>query len=480
MKINAAHIAGAAGAALGGVLAGRAAAFRPEKHEISSAKDVPLDENKIVRDMSDLIRCKTVTYRDHSLEDRAEFDKLEALIHERFPKFHEAAPVEKLGRNGFLYHLKGEKNDKPTVLMAHYDVVPADETNWDKPAFEGIVQDGVLWGRGTLDTKGTFCSILEAAEYLIGEGWRPEQDMWFSFSGEEEIDGDTCKDIVSRLEELDVKPALVLDEGGAVVEGVFPGVDKSCALVGIGEKGSINLKFEMEGKGGHASTPPSKTLLGRLSQAVVNIEKHPFPGQYTKETEEMFDTLGREAGFGWRIIFANMWLFRPVIEFASKFVGGELNAMFRTTSAVTRMEGSPSYNVLPPNPFFGVNVRAMGTDTIDSVTDRLGALADDKDIRISLVGGMNPSITSDTSCPEYEKLAGVIRATWPEAVVSPYLMMACSDSRHYCRITDRVYRFSAMEMSKEERGMIHGSNEQIPIDKLIKTVQFYVRLMKVC
>lgn len=460
------------------VLFVRALNFKPYPEPEMVEEQVNLQEEKIVKDMSDMIKCRTVSYTDESLIDRAEFEKFQKLLEERFPLVHQVCTLEKIGATGLLYHLKGKSDTEPKVLMAHYDVVPVEEKDWQVPAFEGLVKDGCIWGRGTLDTKGTLCGIFEAAEQLLSEGFVPEQDLYLAFSGEEEISGSSCPKIVERLEKKGIRPAFVLDEGGAVVEKVFPGVTKPCAVVGIGEKVGLDLELTIKSQGGHASTPPAHTILGQLSQAIVEIEKHPFKAQYTKPVREMFDTLGRHSGFGMKLVFANLWCFLPLLKAYCKMAGGEMNAMMRTTCAVTKMEGSKAFNVLPPVAKAGMNLRLLGEDTAESAVAHIQKVIKNDQIEVRVHDAMERSGYSDTSCKEWELLKQVIHTTWPDAVVSPYLMMACSDSRHYGRITDRIYKFSAMALSKEERGMIHGNNERVPIETMLKTVAFYTRLIR--
>ncbi len=462
------------------VLVIRGLMFTPKPEAPADSAPVSVDGDKAVAHLQAFIQCKTVSYREKSLEDESAFEKLEGLLPQFYPNLFKTCTFEKPGPRSLLFCWKGQSSEKPGVLMAHYDVVPVDEAGWDKPPFDGVIENGVLWGRGTLDTKGTFVSILEAAEQLMASGFTPENDLYLAFAGDEEISGDGAPAIVRWFQQKGVTPAFVLDEGGAVVQNVFPGVKAPCAVVGTGEKGPMDVRLVLDGAGGHSSTPPPHSPVGVLAQAVNRIESHPFPFTLTPPAAQMFDTLGRRSTLLYRIIFANLWCFRPVLNMICKKGGGELNALVRTTVAFTQMQGSAASNVLPPHAWVGANLRLIGDETVESAKAYLEKVIANDKIKVEVVHGMNPSRISRTDDEPFQRLSAAIRATWTDAVVSPYLMLACSDSRHYGAISDHVYRFSAMALSKEERGMIHGNNERIPLDTLKTTVAFYQRMIKAC
>ncbi len=460
------------------VIAARTLMFTPKAEEKRDFEPIEQDREASVQNLAALIRCKTVSYEDHSLEDDAEFEKLIGLLPTLYPNVWKTCPLQRFDGRALLFHWKGKSAGDPAVLMAHYDVVPVEEENWEKPAFEAVVEDGVMWGRGTLDTKVTFNGILSGAENLIKQGFRPEHDVYFAFSGGEEINGPGAQNIVQYFKEQGLTLRLVLDEGGAVVEDVFPGVKGQCALIGIAEKGLMNLEFSVSGAGGHASAPAPHTPVGKLSMACAKVEGHPFKAHFTKPVLEMFDTLGRRSSFLYRMIFANLWAFGWVLDLITKKSGGELNALVRTTVAFTQMKGSKAPNVIPPTASMVANLRLNPADSADSAAAYIQKTVGDADIKLTKLTAMEPSPISRTDCEGWQIVSNACAGTWRGCVVAPYLMVQCSDSRHYGQISDRVYRFSAMDMTAEERHSIHGNNERIRLEVICRAVEFFMRVMK--
>lgn len=457
----------------------RTVCFKPKAEVPLSGEKIDFDRNRAVEALQKLVRFKTISYFDSSLEDDTEFQSLIDCLPSLYPSVFEKCTSIPLSDRALLFLWPGKAHDAPSVMMAHYDVVPVEEENWEKPPFDGIIEDGILWGRGTLDTKVTFNGVLSAANHLIEEGFVPEQDVYFAFSGGEEVSGLGAVRIVEWFEKQGIKPALVVDEGGAVVQDVFPGVKAPCGLIGIAEKGMVNLTFSVSSGGGHASAPKPHTPIGVLSRACCTVENNPFPMHISKPAAEMFDTLGRHSTFLFRMIFANMWLFSGVIDLLGKKSGGEINALVRTTVAFTQAGGSKAPNVIPPTASMTANLRLSPADSVAGATERLRSLVGDG-VSVSADNGMEPSPISETNCTAWNKVASAVSNTWPGCIVSPYLMVQCSDSRHYRNLSNHVYRFSAMDLTSEERSTIHGNNERIRLESIHRAVEFYIRLMKQC
>ena len=471
-------VLGGALAAFVGVILVRTLRFTPPKAEEKQFERVEVDCDAAVEKLAALVRCKTVSYRDGALEDDAEFEKLVALLPTLYPNVARVCEFSRFADRALLFHWKGKSAEEPAVLMAHYDVVPADAEYWEKPPFDAVLEDGILWGRGTLDTKVTMNGALFAADKLIAEGFVPENDVYFAFSGGEEVNGNGAANIVSYFEEKGIVPGIVLDEGGAVVENVFPGVSAPCGMIGIAEKGMLNLEFSVRSAGGHASAPKPHTPVGELSSACCNMEKKPFKAHLTPPVAAMFDTLGRRSSFLYRMIFANLWCFGGVLDSICRKSGGELNALMRTTVAFTQMQGSKAPNVIPPTATMVANLRLNPEDTMESAIAYAKSVVCNERVSVTAIDGMNPSRISRIDTPAFEKVKTAVEGTWQGTVVTPYLMVQCSDSRHWGRISDRVYRFSAMDLTTEERATIHGNNERIRVETVCRAVEFYLRLIK--
>ena len=453
--------------------------FTPIVEAPRKTTNVKYDKKQAVNNLAELVKCKTVSFYDHSKEDDKEFKKLINKLPVLYPTVFEKVEFKKFkGDRALLFHWKGKEDGPAAVFMAHFDVVPVNEKEWSHPAFDAEIIDGVMWGRGTLDTKVTFNGVLTAAESLLKQGFTPENDIYFAFSGGEEVSGPGAEEIVKYFEENGIELSMVIDEGGAVVKDIFPGVKENCGLIGIAEKGLMNLKFDVKSSGGHASAPAPHTPVGVLSKACVAVENHPFKMHLKGPAGLMFDTLGRHSSTLYRLIFANLWLFKPVLDILCRSKGGELNALVRTTTAFTQMEGSEAPNVVPPTASMVANLRLNPSDTTDSAIKYINKVIRNKDVKVTMLEGANPSIVSRIDVDAYRKIKEAVEDTWTGCIVAPYLMVQCSDSRHYSGISDRVYRFSAMDLTADERKSIHGNDEHIRIETIHKSVEFFMRTMK--
>ncbi|WP_428769558.1 M20/M25/M40 family metallo-hydrolase [Treponema sp. HNW] len=406
------------------------------------------------------------------------FDTLHSELKRLYPSVFKTCERIKVGRYPLLLRLRGKDSSSCIVLTAHQDTVPAPEKGWNYEPFGGVIADGAVWGRGAIDDKGSLCAILEACETLAADGFTPSVDIYLAFSHNEETMGWGACALVEELERRAVKPLFVLDEGGAVVEKPLPMMSGKAAMIGITEKGVADIGFYAQSTGGHASTPPRKSPLGRLGAFAASVEKNPpFKARVSSALCAMLSSLSKCMGFPFNILFRFPRLFAPLIRTVFKAAGGSARALVQTSCAFTMARGSDAVNVLPSNAFFTANLRIAGGDTTDGVLASLQKRASRFGVRAELLRGHEASPESELN-RGWNLLCAALEKEFPNTPAVPYIMLAASDSRHYCKICSAVYRFTPFEMSNVQRESVHGINEHMEIDNFERGIRFYRELIR--
>lgn len=440
-----------------------------------------INGDRIAKKMSEAIKIATVSYMDRDKIDYSAFRAFQEMLIDKFPLVHKETERTVISDYSLVYRYRGkDAKKKPVLFMSHIDVVPiADgtERDWTYPPFSGAIEEGYVWGRGAIDTKVTLVSALEAAELLIEKGYEPDRDIYFAFGHDEEIQGkDGAQKLVKWFADQDVHFDFVLDEGGIVTTDSLSDVAEPLAIIGVSEKGYVDIEVTVKGNGGHASMPPKSTALGQLSQALINLEKHQMPMRLSKPVEEFLLKAGPSMTLVNRIVLANLWLLKPV--FMKIFSGTNTgNALLRTTTAVTMAQASNASNVLPQIAKGTVNFRIAPGDTIASVEQHIKDVNRNIPIETSVIQGNEPSGISSTESEAFANIAQVATHVFGDVITAPYMVMAATDSRYYEPIADNVYRFAPLMVNSKELASIHNTNERISIDNLIKSVSFYMHLM---
>lgn len=425
-----------------------------------------------------MIRIPTVSKHEH--EDLSQFYLFHKELEKLFPLVHEK--LEKTVLNGTLiYRWEGaDKKKLPILFMGHQDVVPATDEGWSVPAFSGTVkEDGCLYGRGALDCKGTMYVELQAVEELLSEGFVPPCDVYLEFSINEETGGDGAAAAMRYLRDKGLRFAFVMDEGGAVIDEAVPGMDKPYAVIGVTEKGYMDVKITARGKGGHSSTPPRNTPAARLYAFATEIEKkRPFKKKMIPEVKEMFRQMSPAFSFPLRFLLGNLWLTKPLVMAVMPMVSPFGEALMATTCCFTMMKGSDAANVIPKEPYLVANLRCSVHQNCEESLAVLKKYGKKYDLEFEVLLSRDASPVSDIHSAAYGFIEKNIRAHFPDAGVAPYLIMGGTDCRHFHALTDTALRFAPVRMTNAQNASCHAVDENVTLSALAEGVQFYKKLLK--
>ncbi|MBI1199608.1 MAG: M20 family peptidase [Phenylobacterium sp.] len=448
---------------------------------IKVAAPVTVDVARAAQHLSQAVQIPTVRHQNRADDDDAQWTRLHEFLQATYPAAHAAMTYDELTSRSLVYTWPGsDPSLAPIVLMAHQDVVPVTpgtEGDWKHPPFSGAIAEDAVWGRGSIDDKGSLIGIFEAIETLADAGFKPKRTVIVVSGGDEEVIGQGARAAADHLKAKGVKAEFVVDEGLAVLAD-NPVTGGRLAVIGTAEKGYGTLKVVAKAAGGHSSAPPADGGgVVTLAKAIQAIAEKPFPMAFRGPGAAMIETVAPQAPLPVRMAVANKWLMGGVlVGQAAKSPAGA--ALLHTTIAPTMLQGSPKENVLPQDATAWINYRIAPGDTSETVMARAKAAVGDLPVELAWDRPPNePSPVSSTSSWGWKVLAATAGAV-ADAPVAPSLVTAGTDSRFLAPVAKDVYRFQPVEFAMKDIEMVHGTNEHMTLKNLENMVQFYARLIE--
>lgn len=425
----------------------------------------PLPE--VVRIAGELIRIDTSNYGGGNAKGEREAAEyvgrfLEGLGLE--VEYYEPIPR----RTNVMARVAGRDRSKPALVVhGHLDVVPAVAEDWTVDPFAGIVQDGMLWGRGAVDMKNMDAMILTAVADIIRAGEQPERDLILVFFADEENGGVEGSALVvqNKPEWFEGATEAISEVGGYSITVD----DRRAYLLQVGEKAMIWIRLVAKGRAGHGSRLHEDNAVTKLAEAVAAIGRTRWPIQLTDTTRALLEGLSELSG-------------RSVddpdaLAAASGPAEAFLRSTFRTTTNPTALTAGYKHNVIPERAEALIDVRVIpGTE--DDVLAELQRIVGDE-IAIEIVVqdiGMETPFEGGL----VEAMVASIGAHDPGVPVIPYLLGAGTDNKALASLGITGYGFAPLRLPADLdfTGMFHGVDERVPVDSLVFGQQVLADLLR--
>ncbi|MEI7628487.1 MAG: M20/M25/M40 family metallo-hydrolase [Bacteroidota bacterium] len=438
-----------------------------------TSSDLPNLPDSAVSHMQQAIRVKTISLGNGEPVDTAQFLAFWQFIEKNYPLVHQSLTHQTFNGLSRLYKWEGKHPEqKPYVLMAHYDVVPVEastENLWTVPAFGGVLKNDTIYGRGAADDKVSLISILEAVEKLLADHFQPERTIYLSFGNDEETIGKGAQAIAKYMEDNKIHPEVILDEGGEITTENFTELKRPVALIAVAEKGYMSFNLTVEQHGGHSSTPAPETAIDILAKGLVHLREKQMPYQFQPVIKELFNRIGPGMPFAERMAIANPWLFEKTLV-------GELekdhssNALIHTTIVPTIVQTGVKDNVIPSLATAVVNTRILPGTSVEEVEAFMNKQINDSRIKItknSPPDRVGPAASYESIA--YKKVEDATYKVMKDVVPVPFLSVGATDSKYLQHLADGTIKFTPVVDAKG----FHGIDERIGVSDLKRLIFFY-------
>jgi carboxypeptidase PM20D1 len=445
----------------------------------TSVTSIPLPDSAI-QHMSRAIQIPTISIAEKAPIDTVAFNAFGSFLEQAYPLIHQHLSKTMINQFSFVFEWKGQNAALPPfVLMGHYDVVPVEANvinQWKVAPFSGALMDSCIWGRGATDDKLGVISILEATEAMLRRNFTPQRTIYLCFGHDEELRGRSAAAVVDYLAQKQVRPEMVLDEGGEITEAEIKEIDRPVAIIGVAEKGYASFELSVQKEGGHSSIPARETAIDILTAALYKLRNTNPPARLTPPVTAFLHRISSSSdNFLHRMAGANMWLFEGLTKRIMS-ARPEGYAMIHTTIVPVIIESGVKENIIPATAKATVNTRILPGETAQTVEDYIRNTIDDKRVVIKKNSKSNsePSSVTSISSPAFKRVESAINKIIPRVITTPYLSVGGTDSRHYRRLSDGVVNFFPMTDSKG----FHGINERLPLRDLQRSIQFIMTIIE--